>query len=169
MVADCTASASAPVSVFSPRDLVRVRDEDVPSVVVLPTDRPAEPGEVPVDVPDLGPECCVPVVLVRTPALTAGDLRWVLLEDVGLAEDLMRDAEAVEVGMWVQRTDKPPGYWLRVGAVSRVGPDSPVVLYLNWGCCDRIQLRLEPGQQVFALDASPVLMGPARGSTPGPS
>lgn len=69
---------------FEPGDLVLVRDEPSKSSVVMPTHRPCEPrDEIPADVPDLGPVCCVPVVLVRTPAGdTGGELRWVENRDV---------------------------------------------------------------------------------------
>ena len=69
---------------FEPGDLVRVRREPSNSTVVMPTHRACEPRDkIPADVPDLGPVCCVPVVLVRTPAGdTGGELRWVDNRDV---------------------------------------------------------------------------------------
>lgn len=69
---------------FEPGDLVLVRDEPSNSTVVMPTHRACRVEDnVPADVPDLGPVCCVPVVLVRTPAGDAGgDLRWVENRDV---------------------------------------------------------------------------------------
>ena len=83
---------------FEPGDLVRVRGEHAVSVVVLPTGR--KPDQVPEDCPDLGEQCCVPVVLIRTPMDDdlVGDKRWVLLADVRLAEGPMRDAEDVGAG-----------------------------------------------------------------------
>lgn len=69
---------------FEPGDVVRVRCEPLNSTVVMPTHRACEPRDnVPPDVPDLGPVCCVPLVLVRTPAGSEdGDLRWVENRDV---------------------------------------------------------------------------------------
>ena len=64
---------------YEPGDLVLVRDEPSRSTVVLPTHRACTvEDKVPPNVPDLGPVCCVPVVLVRTPAGDEGGaLRWV--------------------------------------------------------------------------------------------
>ena len=69
---------------YEPGDLVLVRGEPSNSTVVMPTHRPCEISDnVPPDVPDLGPVCCVPLVLVRTPAgLEGGKLRWVKNADV---------------------------------------------------------------------------------------
>ena len=64
---------------YEPGDVVRVRGEPSNSSVVMPTHRACEVSDnVPSNVPDLGPVCCVPVVLVRTPAGDEGGLlRWV--------------------------------------------------------------------------------------------
>jgi len=64
---------------YEPGDVVLVRGEPLNSSVVMPTHRACQVSDnVPPDVPDLGPVCCVPVVLVRTPASgEGGKLRWV--------------------------------------------------------------------------------------------
>ena len=69
-------------TVFSEGDVVKVRQEDELSIVVLPTDR--APECVPEDVPDVG-ICCVPIALIRTP-IEDGVLRWVELRDLTRVE-----------------------------------------------------------------------------------
>jgi hypothetical protein len=65
---------------FEPGDVVRVRTEPSLSAVVLPTHQGSQPSE---DGPDLGASCCVPVVLVRTPADNEdGVKRWVEIRDL---------------------------------------------------------------------------------------
>lgn len=59
-------------------DVVRVRDEDVLSVIVLPTNGPAQCE--PEGIPDVT-ICCVPIALVRTPP-DGETLRWVEISDL---------------------------------------------------------------------------------------
>lgn len=77
------------VRVYEPGDLVLVRGEPSHSSVVMPTHRACQVSDnVPPDVPDLGPVCCVPVVLVRTPAgAEGGELRWVENADLVLVSE----------------------------------------------------------------------------------
>ena len=61
-------------------DLVRVRQEEDLSVVILPTDRRAD--RLPEGVPEVT-LCCVPIALVRTPADDEnGAKRWVEIRDL---------------------------------------------------------------------------------------
>jgi hypothetical protein len=73
------------VSGYEPGDLVKVRREELVSVIVAPTTRP--PGcELPGDTPDVS-ICCVPIALVRTPANDENSvLRWVEVADLVCAE-----------------------------------------------------------------------------------
>lgn len=65
---------------FERGDVVRVRVEPSLSAVVLPTHQGSQPSE---DAPDLSASCCVPVVLVRTPADDEdGVKRWVTISDL---------------------------------------------------------------------------------------
>jgi hypothetical protein len=73
-------SGAVEIPVFEAGDVVRVRNEEFLSVVVLPTGRACE---VPDDAPDLGAVCCVPVALVRTPLDGKdGAKRWVEISDL---------------------------------------------------------------------------------------
>ena len=77
----CAADTSYPV-VFAEGDVVRVRDEEMLSIVALPTDRPST---CELDgIPDVH-ICCVPIALVRTP-VDDGVLRWVEIRDLTRAE-----------------------------------------------------------------------------------
>jgi hypothetical protein len=68
------------VPTFEAGEVVRVRDEQWLSAVVLPTGRACD---VPEDAPDLGAVCCVPIALVRTPAEDEyGVKRWVEISDL---------------------------------------------------------------------------------------
>jgi hypothetical protein len=77
-VAECTVGTRPGEPTLCVGDVVRVRDEEVMSVVVLPTDGPAdcEPDEI----PDVA-ICCVPIALVRTPP-DGEALRWVEISDL---------------------------------------------------------------------------------------
>jgi hypothetical protein len=66
--------------VINQGDLVRVRQEEELSVVVLPTDRRADC--LPEGVPEVY-VCCVPIALVRTPVDDEnGAKRWVEIRDL---------------------------------------------------------------------------------------
>lgn len=77
------------MTAYEPGDLVQVRTEAIPSLVVIPTGR--RPECMPDNVPDLT-VCCVPVALVRTPPDESGRLRWVETADLTPAAV---DADAV--------------------------------------------------------------------------
>lgn len=80
---------------FEPGDVVRVRTEEMLSVVVVPAHRKCE---IPANAPDLGAQCCVPIALVRTPAHEKdGILRWVEPRDLARADpDSAQSSPAAE-------------------------------------------------------------------------
>lgn len=67
---------------FDKGDVVRVRDEQVLSVVVLPSYCKPDPADLPENMPPIE-MCCVPIALVSTTtALESDVLRWVELCDL---------------------------------------------------------------------------------------
>lgn len=118
MTTGANIESSGEVSRFEPGDVVRVREEELLSVVVLPTHRPCE---VPDDAPDLGGLCCVPIALVRTPVNDEhGVKRWVEISDLTRVEPETEDSMSLPgdvppgsfifhaaAGVWVEVTGEP--------------------------------------------------------------